>query len=178
MTGPPSADRLERGLLVLALCGGNARQAEQQLLLLDPPVKISHDALGKWKTKYAERYAEIHAEHVAELEAVIVQQVREAILVAGTLQSKVLAALLLKVDAGDMDAKDLANVLKSAGVTLGINVEKMLLLTNRPTVIAEKRDITELLQSLARRVPGLIVDGTAEDIVAPALGPGTKTGAP
>lgn len=167
---------VERGLLVLALSGGNAAEAARTLAALDPPLKVSPSTLQNWKVKHGKRYAEIAAERVAELETIVLQQVREAIVQAGALQGQVLARLLARVEADELDTKDLANVLKSAGVTLGINVEKMLLLTNRPTVIAEKRDVGELIASLAERVPGLIV-ADAEEIGPAAEIPETTKGA-
>lgn len=159
----PTPAELEQGLLTLAVCGGNAAEAMRHGALLEPPVKWTESKLRAWKRKYAARYAEIQQEHVASIEAIVLQQVREAIIQAGALQARVLEKLLVAVEGGDLEAKDLANILKSAGVSLGINVEKMLLLTNRPTSIAETRDVAELIQSLAQRVPGLIV-GSAEEI--------------
>jgi hypothetical protein len=173
-----SQDDIERGLLVLALTGGNTAEAARTLAALDPPLKVNRSTLSTWRTKHSKRYAEISAERVAELETIVLQQVREAIVQAGILQGKVLGNLIAKVDDGDLDAKDLANVLKSAGVTLGINVEKMLLLTNRPTVIAEKRDVGELIASLAQRVPGLIVADAEEIVDARGIEKGASGEAP
>lgn len=178
MPSSHSEEDVERGLLVLALSGGNATEASRTLAALDPPLKVNRSTLKSWQTKYGKRYSEIASERVAELETIVLQQVRAAIVQAGTLQARVLERLLDAVDAGTLEAKDLANILKSAGVTLGINVEKMLLLTNRPTVIAEKRDVAELIQSLANRIPGLIVADAEEIIDARGIEKGASVEAP
>lgn len=172
----PPLEQLEVCLLALAVAGGNAAEANEHLRLLDPPVAVAESTLRRWKVKYANRYSEIQADRAPLIESIALEQVREAILQAGKLQARVLEKLLERMERGDVEPKDLATILKAAGVSLGINVEKMLLLTNRPTVIAEKRDVAELLQSLAKRVPGLIeADGFEID---DSKGLGTPKGDP
>lgn len=169
---PP--EDLERGLLALAISGGNGDEAARHLALLEPPIKVAPSTLQRWKIKHAKRYSEIQAERAPIIEAIVLEQIREAILQAGKLQSRVLEKLLLAVEDGSLEPKDLAGILKSAGVSLGINVEKMLLMTNRPTVIAEKRDVAEIVQALSARVPGLFdAPGEATEITdGKALGSG------
>jgi hypothetical protein len=176
MPAPPEPEVLERGLVVLVMAGGSAQRASEILEEQGHPVPRS--TLQRWKTQYQERYAELHAAHIAELETLVLQEVREATLKAGILQDAVLSQLLDRVRAGEVETKDLTNILKAAGITLGINVEKMLLMTNRPTAITEKRDVAELLDSIRRKVPGLIV-GDAEDITdVQEIGSGNDNGRP
>lgn len=158
-----SEDDIERALLMLTLCGGVCAEASRRLAMLEPPLKVVPSTLSDWKAKYRERYADIQAERAPLIEGIVLQQVRDAIIGAGNVQAVVLEELLKRLALGEVDTKDLTAILKAAGVTLGINVEKMLLLTNRPTQITEKRDVNELLASLGKRVPGLII-GDAEVI--------------
>lgn len=164
---PP--ETLELALLALAVSGGNAADALRHLSMLEPPVKVHEATLRQWKTKYAQRYSEIVQDRAPLIESIVLEKIRETIVQAGTAQTRALEKILVKLESDDLDAKDLVSILKGSGVSLGINVEKLLLFTNRPTAITEKRDVAELLQSLSKRVPGLIqpVESVAVEVDPP-----------
>lgn len=138
-----SPEDVDRGLLALAIHGAATRAAtalEQQ------GHHIPERTLADWRTRHADRYHEIANQHARRVEDVIVQQARDAALMAGALEQDLMHRLATK--AGELEAKDLANSVKNVTTTKGINVDKFLTLTGRPNHVTEHRNADELLRKL------------------------------
>jgi len=99
---------------------------------------------------------------------VLVDGARTSALLAARLEQAALEAAVEQVEAGE--AKDPATVARNAAVTKGINVNPVLKLTGRPTVITEYRNADDILDSLFKRlgIEEPIVDA---DVVAAPSGP-------
>jgi hypothetical protein len=147
---------IERGLTALALCGGRLRQASERS-------GVPEGTLRYWAdTSHHERYLEITTQVAGKVEDVIVQEARETASLAAQLERSALEAAQAQIDAGQ--AKDPSQVAQRASTVKGINVDKLLQLTGRPTHIVENRTADELLRKLGTALPGLIVEGTATEI--------------
>lgn len=155
-------------LLVLAYCGGNYKLAIRQLqgaIEDGQEVRVpgSVTAYEQLKRKNLDRYVRLQQEYAEEIEAIAVVQARDTAIRAGELEAEILTKIGEKID--DIDAKSLAIALKNVATTKGINVDKLLILTSRPTQITDKRDVDSILKAIAKKAPGLILmDGEAEEV--------------
>lgn len=70
-----TAEQVDRGLLELAICGGNSAEASRRLKACG--TVIPDRTLRDWRTTMAARYTEISNNHARQVEDVIVQECRE-----------------------------------------------------------------------------------------------------
>lgn len=158
--------QVDEALLALAYCGGNTRRASSLTGVPSPTLHL-------WRTStHRDRYLTLAERERPRLEQIAVEDAISTILQAGELEHSVLDHLATRLDADDPAPKELAELaatLQRITTAKGINGTKLLELTGRPTQITEHRNGTEILKQLAQRVPGLIINSTAEDITSPSL---------
>jgi len=145
------AEAIDRGLLMLAVCAGDAAQAHRRLAA--EGVSIPERTLRDWKThSHPQRFVEVQRSYSAELEGVIIDGARSAALLAARLEHAALERATEQMLDPDYEVRDPATVARNAAVTKGINVDQVLKLSGRPTVIAEHRNADDLLDSLAKKL--------------------------
>jgi hypothetical protein len=148
-------------LATLALCGGNANKARQRLLAggIDVPART----LLYWRTeRFPERYEQSCQELAPQIEAQVVDFQRELAYKASQAAQQAVALEIDRIEAGQV--KDASASARNLQTTAGIAVDKVLSLTGRPTVIHGDKTGDALLKELRGLAPGLIVNGTAEEI--------------
>lgn len=157
-------------LLVLAYCGGSPKLAAAQLKAAKEDGQDvrtpTANGLSLLKSRNLERYLRLHEEHSGQIEQIAVAQARDTALRAGELEAKILSKIEGQIDQGEeIDVKTLSMALKNVSTTRGISVDKLLILTNRPTQITDKRDVGAILRAIAQKAPGLIQldDSEVED---------------
>jgi hypothetical protein len=158
-----SAREVEEALLEIVVNGGNSVTASQRLA--ERGIEVSDRLLRYWRTNtHRDRYAELAEEHSQHIEKIILQGARENAILAAEVERKALAATLTQIEAGEL--KDASTAARNAATVKGINVDKALQLTGRPTQITEKRNLQEITRSLiaAGVLKQTAVDGTAEEV--------------
>jgi len=156
---------------------------------------IPDSTLRDWKIQHAERYAEIQEREAPRLEAIAARQAREIIIRAGETEHSLLDILQARIREDDApepqrndfpnetlyllayerwvkrgntkELAELAGTLQRVTTSKGINGTKLLELTGRPTSIVEHREGTDILKALGAKVPGLVIDSTAEELPKP-----------
>jgi hypothetical protein len=63
-------------------------------------------------------------------------------------------------------ASELAGALQKVTTSKGINTDKFFTHTGRPTQYVEHRDGNQILRNLAAKIPGLVIEATADEILA------------
>jgi hypothetical protein len=125
---------IDAALAVLAYYGGNSTRASQQ-------THIPADTLRNWRLyDHREKYERICADRSQELETLAITQSREIMLRAGQVEHRILDEL----DQDGLTPKErseLAGALQRTTTTKGINTDKMLTMTERPTQYVEHRDV-------------------------------------
>lgn len=155
-----SADTIESTLMALAAAGGNARIAHEALKgqgLEAPPMRT----MSWWLTVYPNRFqraCELHADH---LEDTILAQARTNAVFQGHIQRDLLRRLQQQVS--HMSGKDAATAVQKLAISKGVDIDKTLLLTDRPTSITATPDV----EATIRRLNALkihAIEATAEEI--------------
>ena len=173
---------IDRALLILAYSGGNTWHAhdwmtkanEELVEKGEEPLRIpSQVTLTKWKKTKLERYVQLQTDHGADIEAIAVTQARDTAIRAGSLEARLLEKIEEHID--EIAPKDLAATLQRISITRGVSVDKLLLLTDRPTSITDKRDLAAIMEAIRRKAPGLIA-GDAEEIAPGQLPTGSDDG--
>jgi hypothetical protein len=153
---PHSQETIETALRSLANVGGSVRRAAKI-------TGVPERTLRSWKNElYRDRY-EQHASEVAQLiEDGAIVELRERITRASELEDRLLDELERKLRKGEV--RDPAAAAQRLAVIKGINVDKLLKLTGRPTVVHEHRNYVELVESLRRRGLVDVIEGEAQEI--------------
>jgi hypothetical protein len=159
-----SPEQIDRALLELAICGTST---EARRRLAAQGLQVSDRTLRDWKqVRYPDRYRQIAEQHARQVEDVIVQQARETALFAGHVERSALAAELKAIEAGKV--RDHSASARNASTVKGINVDKLLTLSGRPSQVVEHRQADDLLRKLAVIAPGVVtVESEAEELPEP-----------
>lgn len=166
--------QLDRVLMVLASCGGSERLAAKKLRQSkDDPLRITAPQLAAVRNDNERRYQELFERYRNEIEAGAIRSITEAM--TGAFAGAVMAVDQArdKLEAGDV--KDPGKLGRDLAVTGAILADKLLVLTNRPNQIREKRNVDDILKDIARQIQHDI-DGSAEEIAAPGLPEGGTDG--
>jgi transposase-like protein len=160
---------IQAALTTLAFFGGNTTRTAVE-------TGIAQQTLHDWRSKdHRDLYLEIQEREAPKLEAIAAGQAREVILRVAETEHRILdrlAADETDPETGEVtppSAKtlsELAGALQRVTTAKGINTTKLLELTGRPTSIVEHREGNDILRALGARIPGLVVDSTAEEIPA------------
>jgi hypothetical protein len=147
-----SASKVIEGLTVLARLAGNSSQASRV-------TGVSHTTLDDWRRRFPNRYADVADRLAQAVEADVIRDTRE--LAARLSETEFLALQRTHEKLEQGNDKEPATTLRNLAVTKGIQIDKNLVLTGRPTQISESRDAAELIKAIRARVT--ILDGEAEE---------------
>lgn len=148
---------IERGLTELALAGTGKRARQR---LLRDGINVPERTLLHWKTSaYADRYLEIVETRAKRIEEQISNEARASALLAAEIEMEALEATRTLLRSGE--AKDPSTIARNAATVKGINVDKLLALSGRPTQITEHRDVREI----AIRLKGLGIEIAVPQVV-------------
>lgn len=141
---------IDRALTALALSGGNAPRALEQLKQDETLTRTpSDDSLYVWRDKYADRYAEIREQRAPEIERAAINDYRAMVAQAAQTSLKAVEKTNAVLDSNtDVSATELSTVARNLALAGGIAADKLLVFTDRPNVITERRDPTELLRAI------------------------------
>lgn len=154
-------DQIVAGLTALALNGGNASRAAEQLQAAG--LEISHDTLTRFKnSRFPRRYRDACDRLAPQVENVVVNYHRELAVQAAHAAQRAVALETERLAAGEV--KDAAKSAQNLATTAGIAVDKVLSLTGRPTSITEHRTPEQAFKRLQSLVPGLVFEGSAEEM--------------
>lgn len=165
-------EEIERGLLELAITGGRPVLAIRRLEASGQlPDGLNEGTLRYWRDQsHSERYQELATQHARRVEDTITQQARETALLAAEVERQAIEATAVQIATGQI--KDASTAARNLSTVKGINVDKLLTLTGRPTQITHTLSAEEVLRELA-------MDGTVEDAeVVPLSSPCHVSNAP
>lgn len=146
-----------RGLLALALAGGNSVRAAEAC-------GLGESTLRRWRVEKAAEYERIRTEVAPKLEAVILSDMREFVLEASRVKAVALRKTLEALEADEIPKRDLPGALRNITTAEAISVDKIMVLSGRPTSVVEHRSLGQLVARLA--AIGAVVDGSAEELPA------------
>jgi hypothetical protein len=161
---------IQRGLLALACANGNSRKASRDLA--EDGIAIPHSTLAKWKTKnHASRYNEIRAEVLPRIR----EQTGDEHLALARMQldasAKSTEAFMKKLEADELDARDLSTAARNFDVGSGIHTQNSSLLHGEPTSRPD-RGSDEILRELAafglNNLPEVIAGSATEETITDA----------
>jgi hypothetical protein len=159
-----TAEQVEAGLQALAIADGNHRLASR--LLAEHEQDIPAATLYHWKIDKAADYEQIKATILPQIREKMAAE-SEALAVAyAHMERETLERLNARID--ELKPGELAQVATRIATSRGISVDKASVLRGMPTEITEHRNADELLRKLSTQLPGLIVEGTAEEIESKA----------
>lgn len=110
----PNNERVILGLTMLARHGGNASAASREC-------DIKSSTLSSWKKKHSDKYLEIQEEELPKIRAHAAELALASVERAHEIEMKALEKIDKALDAGEFDARDLANLSRSVSTTKGIN---------------------------------------------------------
>lgn len=150
-------DEIDRALTALALNSGNTTRARETLKLDSTLTRTpSQRVLHLWKTKHAQRYQEIQTQRAPQIEAAAVHDYRA---ITARINQVVLDGVeQTATGLPDLDAKDASTAVKNLAIAGGVAADKLLVFTDRPNQITQRRDPEQILRQIETIV------GTAEDI--------------
>lgn len=159
-------EQIRRGLLTLAMHGGNSVPAARELQQYG--IEISERTLREWKNdRHSELYRELHRAHGQEIEQALVPEFRELAQAGVMAARKAIDKTVEQMDAGEL--RDPASAARNLTVTAATAMDKLYLATDRPTERIEQRDVHEVLAQLAERLPPVhitpVIETTAVEIV-------------
>ena len=164
-------------LTTLAFFGGNSIKTSEA-------TGVDHSTLRLWRNQtHRDLYLEIQEREAPKLEAIAAGHAREVILRVADAEHRILDRLAAnEIDGNGEEVapsaktlSELAGALQRVTTAKGINTTKLLELTGRPTSIVEHREGNDILRSLGARIPGLVVESTAEEIPARPLLASSRT---
>lgn len=144
--------RRQRGLLAIALAGGNAARASEAC-------GVPERTLRTWRVEHAVEFERVRRELAPRLEALAVAELQAFVLQAAQTKLLALEKTHAALEADAIPAKDLPAALKNIATAEAIGVDKAMVLSGRPTQVIEHRSGAELVARLARL--GAVVDATA-----------------
>jgi hypothetical protein len=156
-----SEEDVERGLITLAECGGNAAHAHRKLK--NQGHTIPQRTLHNWKNgKYAARYIEIREERLPEILGNLSDDYQRV--AAESLLAAAESVEEFRKKKGDLTAKELSTAARDLTVAGATATDKLLIINNRPTQITKtEKTADEMLLSVMRLVGGAIDGEAIED---------------
>jgi len=112
--------------------------------------------LRTWvESTHREQYEELRSKYSDKMEAILINNYRELAVRTSMVQRKAIEEAEKRLDRGaDTDPARTAAALSKVSQ---VSTDKLMSLTGRPTVITEERGMSEILRSLAAKVPGLVL---------------------
>jgi hypothetical protein len=155
------AGTVERALWALALNGGNGARTVDHLAAQG--IHVPRTTILTWREVHADRYAKIQAEASDQLAEKIAADAEAFMVNAARVEALALEKLGEQIEAGQV--KDVGSALRNVSTSKALNNDKIASpLRGRPSRIVEDRTPEQSFKRLAKLVPGLIVDSTAQEI--------------
>lgn len=154
---PDEALAKPRAFLALALASGNVARASEAC-------GVPETTLRRWLVKDAAEYERVRTEVAPKLEAVILNDLRGFVLEASRVKAVALQKTLEALEADAIPQRDLPGALRNITTAEAISVDKIMVLSGRPTSVVEHRSLGQLVARLA--AIGAVVDGSAEELPA------------
>lgn len=159
---PHGPQTVDTALLAIAMTGGGILAAQK--LLKPKGIDIPRSTLETWPHIYPNRYRDIAERHKSAIEGEIVASVRSLALRASHVAQRALELEEQRIESGEIH--DAAASLRNIATTVGIAVDKTLLIEGRPTQITEQRTTDDVLAGL--RDKGYIDSTAVETTEGPA----------
>jgi hypothetical protein len=142
-----SREVIERALLQVALCGGNARKAARELEQLG--IQIPHETISKWRRgRFANRYSEIVSMEAATIREAIAAEALELTIRVQEAEGRAVDQVLKGL--ASVDAMEASVILKNLAQTKQIALTQEGQLRGRAGVIVDVRGLDELTAQLVR----------------------------
>lgn len=133
-------------LSAMAICSGHRKRAVD--LLAEQGIVIAPATLDGWcKRSKLPEYERVRQEVAPILKAQMADMHQELAQTAGELEREALLKLKERLEADEIETRDLHGVARTAAIATGIHGEKHLLYSGQPTQIVQ-RDATEVLREL------------------------------
>jgi hypothetical protein len=140
---PPAT--IEEGLYALARFNGNSRRAHKALA--EVGIEVPRGTLEHWKQRtHKERYARIRDEVIPSVYQEHADRFHELVELESNIAQELAEQLRDKVH--ELEARDLSTALRNLEVSKSLNFDKASIADGRPTVIHEKRDLSEIVRAL------------------------------
>lgn len=150
----------DAALTALIICSGHRDRAEA--LLAEEGIEVPAKTIYDWATRtQTERYQRLRQEIEPRLRREMADMHQSLAQSAGEIEMKAITRLKEKLDADEVEPKDLSAVMQRSAIATGIHGEKHLLYSGQPTQII-KRDATEVMRKLKAR--GFDFDLGPEDV--------------
>lgn len=160
---PHKPHDVDTALLALALAGGDVRHAHRALKAHG--LTIPERTLRDWRSQtYPNRYRDLCDRHKLAIEGEVINNVRALALRASAIAQHALDLEADRIASGEI--KDAAASLRNIATTIGISVDKVMLLEGRPTHITEQRSSDDVLRGLQAKG---YIDATAVEEEPPAV---------
>jgi hypothetical protein len=177
-TGHFPPETVQLALRVMAEAGGNSRIAHERLTheFAEHIERLpAENTINYWRTTaYPQRYRQIVNEHDGQLEDIVKAQLRTSQIQAGEVQAQAIQRLSDNVN--NLPIDKLSTVTRDLATSRAIDLDKLRLLEDKPTLITETRDAPEILHSLAQRLN--IIDSTAVELTTDEHDTHTETSQP
>jgi hypothetical protein len=166
---------MDRGLVEVALCGGNTHLAYRNLKAQG--IEIPRRTLYSWATEnQVERYQRLRVELAPRIAAKIAAECEDTAELAGRVERGMLAQF--EKDYSKLEPRDQAGAIRNVSTTKGINIDKAALLRGQPTeIVGHRHDVGELWSEFAAMFPSVVVEAEAEEITDADVVPGADPGA-
>lgn len=156
---PDAAGRRQRAFIALALAGGNAERAAERC-------DASARSIRRWRDSHGEEYERVRRDLAPQIEATVLAECHATAVRLGEIERLAAEKLAIALENDQIPAKDLPSALQRLTTAKAINIDKILVMSGRPTQVVEHRSAAELVRRLARL--GAVIDGSAEEVTEAA----------
>lgn len=147
---------VDTGLTALTLLGSSKTAATH---LREQGLNVSDSTLRGWKSRYADRLAQIQEREAPEVARRVASRSEAVAMKAIEIEERLLAKLDQSID--ELKPADAAAALRNVTTSKSLNFDRLSgPIRGRPNVIVEKIDAGQALLEMARRL-GIAVDSTA-----------------
>ena len=127
-------------------------------------LKVDARTLKQWRDEtHNAEYLEIERRVAQEIESEVISLARSNAHAAAAAEAKAIAKASEQLDRPHISAKDAASAANDLAKVKSANIDKMLVLTGRPSVISESRDMIAILQSLEKDGVLKVIDAEATE---------------
>lgn len=157
------AETIMSGLLALAVCAGNAQEAQRRLKAQD--IDVGASTLREWTGRYPLRYRHAQDQQAPLVEADVIRQARETALEIGRVMQKAIEKTEEQLDSGEL--RDPSKAVHYLAGARKATIDNMLVLDGRPNkIVTSDRTVEQLIDAIAKKA-GIklpeVVDSTAEE---------------
>lgn len=147
----------DAAMVAYVLCSGHRDRAHA--LLKEQGLHIPAKTLYRWATETeVERLERIREREGPKLKAQMAEMHQGLAVAAGEIEAKAIIRLNEKLEANEVEAKDLSAVMQRSAIATGIHGEKHLLYSGQPTQIVQRsaQDVLRALQAKGIEVPEVV----------------------